>query len=259
MPAALPGIWLPITNIQSSVIDHQVIADTRPHEPSIDDELIDNPNGRIQSSSRLLPIIRSWQAGDRNRHEQTIASGYGQLIANRLDDGWSAYLVTVTFPHLVGPRHVLLARMRNEVQRVYSTLVTYVHRRPRTAPTDKLPVLIGVADLPVAKREKANSPSSCNGGLHFHAILVLPASSRLRGSVVDHFASNADRYAGSNRFVANVHVVPVTHDIHRATDYVFKSVIRRRISYEDAVLVLPRSRSELSSADQWGLERRGAK
>jgi hypothetical protein len=258
MPAALPGIWLPITNIQTSVIDHQVIADTRPHEPTIDDELIDNPNGKIQSSSGLLPINRSSQAGDSNRPEQTIASGYGQLIANRLDDGWSPYLITLSFQHLVGPRHVVLARMRDEVQRIYSTLVTYVHRRPRTAPTDKLPVLIGVADLPVAKREKTKSPSSCNGGLHFHAILVLPPSCRLKGSVVDHFASNADRYAGPNRFVANVHVVPVTHDIHRVTDYVFKSVIRRRISYEDAVLILPRTRSELSSISGI-LERRRAK
>ncbi|KJC57513.1 hypothetical protein UP10_28440 [Bradyrhizobium sp. LTSPM299] len=148
------------------------------------------------------------------------------MIADRLDDGWSAYLVTLTFQHLVGPRHVVLARMRDEVQRIYSTLVTYVHRRPRTAPTDELPVLIGVADLPVTKRDKAKSPSYCNGGLHFHAILVLPPCSRLKGSVVNHFTSNADRYAGPNGFVANVHVAPVTHDIHRVTDYVFKSVIR---------------------------------
>ena len=93
------------------------------------------------------------------------------------------------------------------------------------------------------------SPSSCNGGLHFHAILALPPSSRLKGSVVDHFASRADRYAGPNRLVANVHVVPVTHDINRVADYVFKSVTRRRISEEDGLLVLPRTRGELRFVD----------
>lgn len=46
--------------------------------------------------------------------------------------------------------------------------------------------------------------------------------------------------------MANVHVEPVTHDCQRVADYVFKTVIRRRLSYEDAVLVLPRTCSELT-------------
>lgn len=245
MPAALPGIWLPITNIQSSVIDDQLIAGTHPHEPTIDGEIIDPLNGEIQASSRLLSLDRPLRERKPHRPEQANACGYAQMVASRLDDGWSAYLMTVTFEHFRGPRHVILDRMRDEVQRIYSTLVTRIHRKPGTAPTDKLAVLIGVADLPVAKREKTRSASSCNGGLHFHAVLVVPPSSRLKGSVVDHFASNADRYAGPNGLVANIHIVPVTHDIHHVADYVFKSVIRRRLSDEDAVLVLPRTRSEL--------------
>lgn len=250
MPAALPGIWLPITNIhltdiQSSPPDHRLTTGTHPHEPIIRDEMMDDPDGEIQPSSRLLPPDRSYLAYERHWPEWAIADGYGQLVVSRLDDGWSAYLMTVTFEHFRGPRHVVLDRMRDEVQRIYSTLVTFVHRRPRAAPIDRLPFLIGAADLPVAKREKTKSVSSCNGSLHFHAILVVPPSSRLKGSVVDHFAANADRYAGPNKHVSNVHTVPVTHDIHRVTDYVFKSVTRRRLSYEDAVLVLPRTRSEL--------------
>ncbi|WP_038382729.1 hypothetical protein [Bradyrhizobium elkanii] len=250
MPAALPGIWLPITNIQSSIIDHQLIADTHPHEPIIHDEMIDNPNEEVQSSSRLPSLDQSWQAREFHRPEQWIASGYGQLVASRIDDGWSAYLVTVVFQHFAGPKQAVLGWMRDEVQRIYSTLVTYVHRRPKTAPVDKLPILIAVADLPVAKRGKVSSATACNGGLHFHAILMVPPDSRLKGSLVEHFAENADRYAGPRKLVASVHVEPITHNYQRATDYVFKTVIRRRLSYEDAVLVLPRTRSELGSADQ---------
>ncbi|MCS3687489.1 hypothetical protein ABIF07_005484 [Bradyrhizobium elkanii] len=250
MPAGLPGIWLPITNIQSSVIDHQLIADTHPHEPIINVEAMDNPNEEIQSSSRLPSLDRSWQARERHRPEQAIARGYGQMVGGRLDDGWSAYLMTVTFEHFRGPRHVVLDRMRDDVQRIYSTLVTFVHRRPRTAPIDKLPVLIGVADLPVAKRGKVKQASSCNGGLHFHAILMVPPNSRMKGSLVEHFAANADRYAGPNKRVANVHVGPITHDCQRVTDYLFKTVTRRRVDYDGALLVLPRTHSELGSADR---------
>lgn len=79
---------------------------------------------------------------------------------------------------------------------------------------------------------------------------MVPPNSRLKGSLVDHFAANADRYAGPNKHVANVHVVPITHDIRYVADYVFKTVTRRRLPDEDAVLVLPRARSELGPADR---------
>jgi hypothetical protein len=39
----------------------------------------------------------------------------------------------------------------------------------------------------------------------------------------------------------------VTHDPDRVVDYVLKTVIRGRLSHDDAVLVLPRARSELPS------------
>jgi hypothetical protein len=62
----------------------------------------------------------------------------------------------------------------DELQRVYSTLVTRVYRKPRTASPDELPVLIGAADLPVYKRDRGSSPLvPCNGGRHFHALLLL--------------------------------------------------------------------------------------
>lgn len=55
--------------------------------------------------------------------------------------------------------------MRNEVRRVYSTLLTRVHRKPRTASNDELPVLLGAVDLPVYERDKTSGPMVlCNGG-----------------------------------------------------------------------------------------------
>lgn len=40
---------------------------------------------------------------------------------------------------------------------------------------------------------------------------------------------------------------PVTHEPERVVDYAMKSVRRGRVSYEDAILVLPRTRDEVES------------
>src|ERR1700730_13845028 len=75
------------------------------------------------------------------------------------------------FSPLTGARSSVIGKMKDEVQRIYSTLVTRVHRKPRTAPNDELPVLIGAADLSVYKRDRsAITPVFCNGGLHFHLL-----------------------------------------------------------------------------------------
>ena len=185
------------------------------------------------------------------RPEQEIVGGFVQMVTGKIAGGWSAYLVTVVFQHIPGPRHVVLNRMTDEVQRIYSTLVTRVHRKPKSAPIDELPVLIAVADLPVFKLDRAKSSSSCNDGLHFHAILMLPATSRLKESAVDHFRSNADLYAGPRKIVDTIHVKPATHDYDRLLDYVFKSVLNRRIPYDEAILVLPRTHRELGAARDW--------
>jgi hypothetical protein len=121
-----------------------------------------------------------------------------------------------------------------------------VHRKPRTASLDELPVLIGVADLPVYKRDRSTSPMSlCNGGLHFHALLLVPPESRLEGTVEQHFGDHKRLYLGQSAAVANLNVRSVTHKYDRVVDYVFKTVLRGRISYDDGVLLLPRASGEL--------------
>jgi hypothetical protein len=153
------------------------------------------------------------------------------------------------FDQIPGRRGPRGDRMKDEVQRVYSTLLTRVHRKPRTTASDELPVLIGAMDLPVYKRDRSSIVSMLrNCGLHFHAIVLLPPVSRLKGSLADHFRDNHLLYAGPTKLVERVHVVPVTHDHERVVDYVFKTVWNGRLTHDDAILVLPRARSELGSA-----------
>ena len=87
-----------------------------------------------------------------------LVDGYTQLVIDRVNDGWSCHLVSVLFSQFPGPRPAVLERMRDELERVYSTFVTRTHRKPRTASPGELPLLIGAADLPVYKRDKNSSP-----------------------------------------------------------------------------------------------------
>jgi len=136
--------------------------------------------------------------------------------------------------------------MKDEVHRIYATLLTRVHRKPRKASTDELPVLIGAMDLPVYKRDKASGPMvACNGGLHVHALMLIPPASRFKGSLPDHFREKQEQYVGPGRPALRIDVRPVVEDHRRVVDYVLKTVLNGRLSYDEAVLVLPRARGEL--------------
>jgi hypothetical protein len=138
--------------------------------------------------------------------------------------------------------------MRDGVQRVYSTLVTRVHRRPKTASAHDLPVLLGAIDLPVYKRDRSSAPKVYgNGGLHFHGILLVPPVSRLKDSVADHFGANMNLYAGQT--IRRIDVRSVVGNHRRVVDYVLKTVLNGQLTYDDAMLVLPRARGELKDSD----------
>jgi hypothetical protein len=175
-----------------------------------------------------------------------LVQGYTQMVTDRIEQGCTCNLVTFLFSQLPGSRPAVISQMKDEIQRVYSTLVTRVHRKPRTASPDELPFLIAVADLPVYKHDRSSSPLvSCNGGLHFHALLLVPPASRLEERVDDHFQHNDGLYRRRQRTIQSIHIRPVTDCYERVVDYVFKIVLRGRLSYDEALLVLPRAREEL--------------
>ena len=180
-------------------------------------------------------------------HFQSTLNGYTQLVTDRIQQGWSCYLVTILFQQLPGSRPTIISRMNQEVQRVYSTLITRVHRKPRTASPDELPILIGAVDLPVYKTDRSTAPLiRCNGGLHFHALILIPDRSRLREPLQDHFKACAHLY-GMDGAISKIHVRPVVDGYERVVDYVFKTLKRGRISYDEGVSILPRARDELTS------------
>jgi hypothetical protein len=168
------------------------------------------------------------------------------MVADRVRDGWSSYLFTVMFNQLFGRGPAIQRQMLDEVQRIYSTLLPRVNRKPRNASPDKLPLLLGALDLPVNKRKRCSAQLvRCNDGLHFNALLLVPPTSRLKTSLVDHFEEQAQLYRGTKKTVDRIDVRPVIDGHDRVVDYVFKTILKRRITYDDGVLLLPRARSEL--------------
>src|ERR1700733_12048772 len=242
MSAASEGIWFPIAN------NHRL------HDP-INDHPADNIQTAINpqetpSTNRRTSIQSDYWSPIGSQAKTNLVDGYTQLVTDRVRAGWSCNLVTFLFSQLPGPRTAVISRMKDEVQRVYSTLLTRVNRKPRTASTDELPVLIGVIDLPVYKRDRTSGPTVlCNGGLHVHALLLIPPFNRLKGSLTDHFAEKRTLYVGSGGSIVRIDVRPVVSDHCRVVDYVLKTVLNGRLSYDEAVLVLPRVRGELETGE----------
>jgi hypothetical protein len=244
-------IWSSMTNIHPTNIhstDDPNSIEQTDRSSTVDCQPADDPNPNPGSTRVSDPQASSfvYPSSFGQAQREALVEGYARLITDRLDLGWSCYLVTFLFNQLPGPRIAVIDRIKDEVQRVYSTLLTRVHRKPKTASTDELPVLVGALDLQVYKRDRSSiSNAFSNGGLHFHALVLMPPVSRLKGSLADHFRSNPELYAGQAKSVQRIHVEPVTHDPDRVVDYVFKTVFRGRVSHDDAILVLPRARSEL--------------
>jgi hypothetical protein len=124
---------------------------------------------------------------DRTQVRATLLDGFTQLVTDRVRAGWSCHTVTFLSSQLPGPPSAAIGRMKDEVHRVNSTFLTRVHRKPRMASTNELPVLIAVMDLPVHKHNESSGPMVlCNGGLHLHALVLIPPASRLRVSLANH-------------------------------------------------------------------------
>jgi hypothetical protein len=282
MFAASEGIWFPIANndhLHNPINDQPadiIQATINPYEslpgksdrnrkppirfPIANNHRLHNPiNAQLADGNQ--PIINLHETSSTNRRasiqsdywsaigsqaKANLVDGYTRLVTDGVRAGWSCHLVTILFSRLPGPRAAVISHMKDEVHRIYSTLLTRVHRKPRTASTDDLPVLIGATDLPVYKRDKASGPMVlCNGGLHVHALMLMPPTSRLKGSLADHFREKQGLYVGSGRPALRIDVRPVVSDHGRVVDYVLKTVLNGRLSYDEAVLVLPRSRGEL--------------
>jgi hypothetical protein len=134
-------IWLTMLNNQQADDNHQ--ADYPNY--AVEDQRL---NGGNQLASRLSDgIDHNFQSSKldsysiHNRRSDWRVDGFSELIANRVRNGWTCYLVTIVFSQLSGPQRAVIHRMTDEVLRIYNTLLMWVHKRPKKMATDELTLL----------------------------------------------------------------------------------------------------------------------
>jgi hypothetical protein len=176
-----------------------------------------------------------------------LISGYAKLADDLIDQGLTAHLMTFMYAPLSGSFKALLIQMRREIESVYKRFLTRVVRKPRSLTSrDRLPILIAAADLPGFRSRR--SPLGfvlVNDGIHFHALLFIPPSSRLRESADEHFVRNQRGYVGDRSRIDRIDVRPIKSNPDRVVSYVMKTLRSGRLDYDEAVLILPRAVSEL--------------
>ena len=140
---------------------------------------------------------RIWDSIEyRSEHLPRRLKAYGQWIEESVSDGWNAYYVNFMFRHIPGfPRH-RFAVMRNEVERVYSTMVTRIVRKPNSLERlDDLPWFIGCEDKIVPKNNKLSLRDvTINDGSYINGIFLFPLKSRLRKHPIDLIGDNHKFY-----------------------------------------------------------------
>lgn len=180
----------------------------------------------------------------RNRQDHHVREidAFDSWISRMINGGRSAYFLNFMFRQLPDSRRTRNEIMKDEVCRVYATLVTREVRRPRSSGSQyAMPRFFGCPDFPVPKRDKhSHRLVVANEGMHFNGLLVLSPFGR--GELDPEHDLDGEPYVRSNGRLDRIHVTPV--DFGSMAHYTFKS-IERGGNWDD-ILILPRSPSELS-------------
>jgi hypothetical protein len=178
------------------------------------------------------------------RHEfyAPIIDAYDDWIVRMTDNCRSAYYLNFMFGQLPSNSRAKKEIMKNEVTRVYATLVTREVRRPRSEQSQgEMPRFFGCPDLPVPKRDKRSRRLVlANEGMHFNGILVL--SHFGRGLLDPQRDLPREPYVRAGGPLERIHVTPIEYG--SMASYTFKSI--KRIGDDEDVLILPRALGELS-------------
>jgi hypothetical protein len=180
---------------------------------------------------------------------RALIAGYSEMVQRRIDSGWKPHLVTFMFKQLSGKMPVVIGGMKDEIERAYSTFITRVVRDPNSPKSaGQLPVLVAMADLPTFRRHRGGDRADAlvNGGLHYHGVLLVPPASRLQTGVDFHFFKHRKLYLRDRHCLDRIHVLPIVSDPARAVGYALKGLANGRLSYDDCLLVLPRTAGELN-------------
>jgi hypothetical protein len=173
--------------------------------------------------------------------------GYTTMIKQHLDQGWQGHLMTFMFNQLRGGVSQMNHQMQNQIENVYASLITRLHRRPHAYGVTH-PILIGCPDFPVPKFEKKPLPEIItNDGLHYNGLLLVPPGpSRMKVSIQQHFTDNQSHYL-RDQILNRIDVRPINYDVDHITDYALKGMKSNRLPGNETLLILPKTSREISA------------
>jgi hypothetical protein len=179
--------------------------------------------------------------------EIKLIEAYGRWIQEFIDQGWDAYMFTFKFDQLPGSSQAKRMQMERDLLKWYGRLATRTVRQPASPKYSPfLPRVILVPDLPVPKRCKQNlTDVVINDGIHYHGLVMATRSApRLKEPLDVHINQNLETYLVGS--LIDIDVRPISSRVGYVTEYCMKTLKRRRFS-DDAILILPRSTTELVS------------
>ncbi|MBB4114577.1 hypothetical protein FHT80_003928 [Rhizobium sp. BK226] len=178
-------------------------------------------------------------------HKQKLINAYLSMVEERIGEGFEGSLLTFMFKDLKGSEAARKARMEDEVNRIYASLLTRFLKDQSKVPLHKWPFFMGCVDWPVHKKvKKAIHGITNNDGMHFGGIYLVPPKTRTAMNLED-VVDRARPQLMRSGILTNVHVKPIKDTPRKAAGYVLKSVDRLRIG-SDEILILPRHHSEMS-------------
>jgi hypothetical protein len=176
-----------------------------------------------------------------------IVSAYDLLVGEIIEhDDAELYYVSFMFHQLRGNRRAQIGQMVSDVTRFHGILKQHVVRKYDAAGWNELvPVLIGVPDWPVPKKEKAPIRNlQVNDGLHFNAVVLMPRTleaphiqgvkeSRLKVMLDIHVQEKKRKYITEKLY--RIHVTRMSHGT--VVNYTFKSFLNGRMSIDDILIL----------------------
>ncbi|CAA2158544.1 hypothetical protein MBRA_03812 [Methylobacterium brachiatum] len=184
-----------------------------------------------------------------------IIGGYARMVIDRMDHGWTPYLLVLKFRHLGGGRPAVIAQMHDAAEGAYARLLFRVWKHPRARSVrDLRPVWVLCADVPGTGGRKMRVRDLLpNDGLHLQGIAVMPPGSRLREPLNVHLAGEGHRYCPHGGPLTTLHATPITSDAAYVNSYNFKSLRQGRANFDD-VLILPRPSADLDNGPRRAAE-----
>jgi hypothetical protein len=174
--------------------------------------------------------------------DQQCLAGIVSMVTDRVQAGFTPFLVTFMFSQIPGPDHVVDSIMNAEIERWYYLMVDRLITRKRTSPAHgwKLPFFFVVDDWPVPKRDRTDIQwLRPNDGRHKNGIMSMaPVSAqRVQRKLDDYIDDEQPRFVRPPLF--RIHAVEIEVTPEKATRYALKFLERGRVTADD-LLILPR-------------------